>query len=135
MKRLFKLSFLLLCLSTPYCTTYAKITVNPIPGGIAKVILNGIFETRPHIAYQGNRTPVEPDGQGRWYAYVGIPIDTPGRIRKLMMTSPISKPLRFETPSLTFCRRSSMLSDSARNTDQVPSCLLLKAAIVSKIDT
>ena len=52
---------------------------SPVPGGVALVPLDGIFQTTPTVHYHHKRVLVARDGE-RWVAVVGIPLsDRPGR--------------------------------------------------------
>lgn len=54
----------------------------PVPGGVAVVSLDEGGETPPRVRLSDDRPAAVVRHQGRWYALVGIPLDTlPGRLQ------------------------------------------------------
>ena len=56
---------------------------HPVPGGVAVVAIDSGDSAAPAATYRDRQVLVIPAGQNRWFAIVGIPLDTPASTQVL----------------------------------------------------
>ena len=60
---------------------------HPGPGGVAVIAIDSGDAAAPTATYRDRQVLVVPGGQNRWFAIVGIPLDTPASTQVLRVTT------------------------------------------------
>ena len=65
-----------LCATLLSAPAHADLRPEPVPGGVAAIIVAPAGSPRPEVSFDGRPVLVQPRADG-WHALVGLPLDTP----------------------------------------------------------